>query len=81
VTLMQIFVVIVEDRHIDVDVEVYSDRAVAIARARAVAEANAVELEDIEEDDNCTPYEYYADYSTEGDCVRVVAKILDTASE
>ena len=72
---MEVYVLIIADRHVDTDVEVYKNVVKAIKRARAIAEKYARNPDDIEE----KTYEgwlYYAGYSCEGDHVRVLAKQL-----
>lgn len=71
----KIYVVLVEDRHTDVDVEVFTDRSAAIAFAKQEALDNARHPEGIEEED-IEGYIYYCRYSAESDCVSVVEKEL-----
>lgn len=73
---MKIYIAIVEDRHTDTEVYPFSTPEAAIQFAWSEAEKNARRMEDIEEE-TIDGWLYYACYSTEGDCVRVVAKDLD----
>jgi hypothetical protein len=66
-----VFVVVVEDRHADVEVEVWTDRDAAIARARALAEEYCRHQDDLEEEP-IKGWEFYVRYSCEDDSIRVV---------
>lgn len=67
-----VFVVIIEDRHSDVGVEVWTDRDSAIERAKALAKEYAGYNDCSPEQKTVPGWEYYTCYSCEGDCVRVV---------
>ncbi len=75
---MKIYIVIVEDRHADVEVRPFSDSDTAITEARRVAESSARGF-DIEEVD-CSRVDnwlFCAEYSCEGDRVTVAVSDLD----
>lgn len=67
------FVVIIEDRHADVEVELWTSKAKAVARAHQLANGNATHPEQIEAQtaDWCV---LYLRYSYEGDCITVVER-------
>jgi len=75
-----IWVVVHQDRHSDDDIYLYSDRDYAIADARVRAALSIRESDDENEYDysieNYDTYETYITYSSEGDCVYVVGKLL-----
>lgn len=77
---MEIFAVILEDRHTDTDVEVFSDSDIAIGYARKMANEFA-HGDEVDEtlDDNMKEagWIYHGCYSCEGDSVRVVRKTLN----
>jgi len=68
---MKIYLVIIEDRHTDVDVIPFLDEKMAVDYAKAAALAYCHDPEDFEEED-IEGWLYYARYSSEGDCVRVI---------
>jgi len=70
-----VYVVIIEDRHADTDVEVWQDKEAAISRARAFAQARCKHSEYYSEE-NIAEWLFFAKYSTEGDCTRVVEREL-----
>ncbi len=72
---MQVFVAIIEDRHTDVDIELFPTAEEAIEYAKECVQGNARHPENIEEEtiQGCL---YYCRYSSEGDCVSVVEKEL-----
>ena len=79
---MKLYIAIVEDRHIDVEVQPFTTPEAAIAYARTQAEANDrgyVPDEDDEDigEQEIEGYVYYATYSPEGDSVSVVERDLD----
>lgn len=80
---MEIFVVILEDRHTDTDAEVFSDSTKAIAYARKQAN----EYADDGVDETLTDamrqagWIHHGCYSCEGDHVRVMRKTLDKVSK
>lgn len=73
-----IWIVITEDRHIDVDARPYSTMPAALSAAREWTsdQRNVVETEltDAMARDG---WVFYQEYGTEGDCVRVVERELD----
>jgi hypothetical protein len=75
---MTIWITVIEDRHIDVDVRPFSDMPAAIAYARDWTsderDVSEMELTDAMARDG---WVFYAEYGTEGDCVRVVERELD----
>ena len=77
---MTVYVVVVEDRHVDVEFEVFTDQEAAIAYAREQAEAGAAAVwhrEVVEHNPDAVEGRlYYATYSVEDDCVWVVPKVL-----
>lgn len=46
---MEVFVVIIEDRHCDVQCEVFSTRDLAVDYARGISERHASSIDDIDE--------------------------------
>lgn len=66
-----VYVIIIEDRHSDVEVEVWSDRGLAIDRARELAKKYCRHEEDYEEQE-IDGWEFMAVYSCESDCCRVI---------
>lgn len=76
-----VYVVILEDRHTDVDVQVYRDRDEAIRAAGVLAEGNArdpsrIVVEEITPAMADDRWVYFATYSSEDDCVRAVEREL-----
>lgn len=80
---MTIFTAIVEDRHTDTRVYLFTREGDAVAFAQKVAADSAHDKSDIEEKLNNemkkAGWLYYARYSCEGDSVRVVPCELDAA--
>ena len=74
-----LFAVIVEDRHCDVQVEVWDDEAAAVDRAKAIAREYCRDDEDYAER-RIAGWVFYARYSCEDDSVRVVRVELHTAN-
>jgi hypothetical protein len=74
---MKVYLVIIEDRHTDVQVEVYATADAALGRAVAVAvvdrerHAYGYEPEEGDDDYDGSALMFYASTSWEGDCVRV----------
>jgi hypothetical protein len=81
-----VWVVLVEDRHTDVDALPFSTEEGALAEARAQVIANARHPEDIDWDAGLTQgmigagWVLYVPYSCESDTVRVVKRELDRTS-
>lgn len=78
---MYVFVVITEDRHCDVNVELFYTSTGAINYAKKIANDNVTDSKDVEEGMTKLMKErgfiYFARYSTEGDCVSVKKKKLN----
>jgi len=76
---MKIYIAIWQDRHSDTTVHPFSDPDKAIEWARSKAKEYAREPEDYEEHDygRDSGQIFYADYSCESDCIRVVTTELD----
>ena len=76
---VKLFMVIIEDRHTDVTVHPFSNEGVAIEEANRVAKELGREHDFYEEHDygKNDGWLYYANYSCEGDSVRVVEAELD----
>ena len=74
-----IYIVIVEDRHIDVEAYPFTDKEKAISEAKRIAKENNNSIEDYEEHDYGRDFGelFFANYSCEGDCVRVITKKLN----
>jgi hypothetical protein len=68
-----VFVVVVEDRHADVDVEVWTDREAAINRGRELAKKYCRHPDDYEEE-QIADWLFYARYSCEDDSIRVIER-------
>ena len=73
---MEIFIVIIEDRHCDVTAHPFSNQDKAIEYAKAKAKEYCRYEEDYEEED-IDGWIFYAKYSCESDSVRVVKTTLD----
>lgn len=75
-----IYVVVINDRHVETEIEVFTDRTEAIAWAQEKVHDYAGYPEDIEESLNDamveSGWQYYASYSPEGDHAFVVEKEL-----
>ena len=78
-----VFVVMIEDRHCDPTVEVFSTEDAAINYAKAVVDKYSRDKSDIVESltDNIkrAGWLYHATYSCEGDSVRVEREVVDGA--
>lgn len=74
---MNIYIVIVEDRHHDVEVLPFTNKDKAIAEARRIAKENCRHEESYEEHTYVKEWPFFATYSCEGDSVRVVVEELD----
>ena len=72
---MDVYVVILEDRHLDVDVELFTSRDKAIERAKVLVIEYNRHPEDIK-DVIIDGWEYCCQYSCEGDFVRVIKRGL-----
>lgn len=83
---MKIFCVIIEDRHTDTDVQVFSEAQAALDYARSWAKESATHDEDYEEQQITEGmaedgWIFFAEYSCESDSVRVVVRGLDGEEE
>ena len=82
---MMIYLVIIEDRHMDTEVLLFSTLEMAMANAQQYLEtfpnrAESVRPEDArmsEEDLAEAGWLFFECYSTEGDCVRIMPRELD----
>lgn len=74
-----VYIVLNEDRHIDVDPTVYTDPDRAVAAAKDIALFLAASEDDIEPYDAPPDHLYAVRCGEEGDAVRVVACELDPA--
>lgn len=72
-----VYALIIDDRHADTDVQVYTDRTAAIDAALNLAAKYAHRDEDIEILD-VDGFEAYIGYSVESDHITVVARELRT---
>ena len=73
-----IWIVITEDRHADVEVTPFTDEAAAIAFAESEVpeDDEGSEREDLTDGMRRDGWVWYRGYGTEGDCVRVVRREL-----
>lgn len=71
--MTEVYVVIIEDRHTDVDAEVYADEHKAVERAKVMAKDSCQSPEDYEEH-KIADWIFYASYSCESDSVKVLKK-------
>ena len=79
---VNIYIVIVEDRHCDVITYPFTDKYEAVSEAKRIAKEYCRYPEDYQEHDygRDSGWLFYANYSCEGDCVRVVTAELDKSS-
>jgi len=73
--MITVYVVLINDRHADLEVELFTQPNVAIARARTLAKEYCRREEDYEEF-RIANWLFYAKYSVEGDWVRVIEREL-----
>jgi hypothetical protein len=66
---MKVYLIIIEDRHVDVEVEVYATAKAALDRARWIVARYDYTPE--EPDEEIAGWLYHATLSREGDCLRV----------
>jgi hypothetical protein len=73
---MTVYVIIIQDRHSDVDAEVWTDEEKAISRAKEIAHENAQFQEQVRDILFYPDYDLFAGivYSTEGDMVTIRRK-------
>lgn len=80
---MIVYLVIIEDRDTDVEVQAFSTERLAVDYARNVATAYCT-LDDGPDEDSFNPAAteglYHALYSSEGDCVGVITRLIDEAA-
>jgi hypothetical protein len=76
---MDIWIVLIEDRHADVEALPFSTEAAAMYAARKNAPDDA-EHEPLNDAMLKDGWVFYLPYGTEGDCVRVVKRAMDTAA-
>ncbi len=79
---MKVYIAIIEDRHCDVDVRVFTKKETAVMFAFETAEEYCRHEEDFEEDELTGDmirdrWVYSVTYSCEGDSVRVVEREVD----
>ncbi|MCP4540143.1 MAG: hypothetical protein GY832_23645 [Chloroflexi bacterium] len=72
---MGVYVIIINDRHLDVDVLLYSDREEAVDTARDLAKTACSAKEDYEELKTGGGI-FFAKYSCEGDYIRVIERTV-----
>lgn len=70
---MKVWVVIIQDRHSDVNIEVYDTISTAVHRAEELAKQHCRHPEDYKEL-KIADWAFHATYSCEGDCVTVLEK-------
>lgn len=70
---MKVYLAIVEDRHIDTEVEVFVDSHSAVSFAREVATNSCADPSEMYEEE-IAEWLFYIVYSNEGDSVRVVER-------
>ena len=70
------WIVLVEDRHADVDALPFSTEAAAVAKARDSVPEDAGE-ERLTDDMRKSGWVLWLPYGTEGDCVRVLKRVMD----
>ena len=68
---MTVYVSIIQDRHTDVEAELFTTAAAAVAYARAAILDIAHGEEDGFEEEDIEGWVYFAQYKYERDCVRV----------
>jgi hypothetical protein len=71
-----VFVLVLEDRHIDVEVTPYREREAAIAAARHILDEQDGTEERLTSAMRADDWIFYGTYSSEEDCVRVVEREL-----
>lgn len=76
---MEIYIVIIEDRHTDTAVYPFTDKEKAVNEARRIAKQYCRHEDDYEEHDygRNDGWLFYAQYSCESDNVRVVTATVD----
>lgn len=74
---MDVYLAIIEDRHSDVDVAVFSTLDLAIEYARGTAREYATREQDVIEQEPKGDWLFAVTYSIEGDWIRVVKATVD----
>ena len=74
---MIVYIVLIEDRHSDPEVKVFSTSQKAIREAKKIAKVGSNHNSSEIEERIITGWLYYATYSCENDCVRVEEKVID----
>jgi hypothetical protein len=74
-----IWIVLTEDRHADVEALPFSseERAIEAARARAPVDAEGIAGEELTDSMRKDGWVFFLPYGSEGDCVRVVKRTVD----
>jgi hypothetical protein len=81
--MSDVWIVLIEDRHADVEALPFSFLGGALIAARDAAAANARDPGDVNWDAELTPgmlnsgWALYLPYGPEGDCVRVIKRTMD----
>lgn len=70
---MKVYILIINDRHSDIDVEVFSDKEKSITQAKALAKKYCRHEDDYEER-KVADWIFYAQYSCEGNSITVLEK-------
>lgn len=73
---MDIYVVMVNDRHAEPEAYLFTNKKEAMEFAKATAESYCHDVEDLKEI-KISGWEYYIEYSCEADCIWVIKKELD----
>ena len=74
--MTDIYIVITEDRHSDVEVQPFTDETAAIAHAEDEAAGTEDQDRELTDAMRADGWLWYCGYGTEGDCVRVVRREL-----
>jgi hypothetical protein len=74
-----VWIVLIEDRHADVEALPFSseERAIEVARASAPDDAESVAGEELTDSMRKDGWVFFLPYGSEGDCVRVVRRTMD----
>jgi hypothetical protein len=74
--MTDIFIVITQDRHADVEAAPFADEAAAFAHAESQVEGTHDQDRELNDAMRRDGWLWYCGYGTEGDCVRVVRREL-----
>lgn len=74
--MTDIYIVITEDRHADVEVAPFADEAAAFAHAEDEVAGTEDQDRELTEEMRRRGWLWYCGYGTEGDCARVVRREL-----